>query len=458
MSTRCTSEANLTELDRSLTGSVLHFASQSGARLETRTEPFWTWIRHRRTHEVWPFFRVLGGGVSHRVEIADEFGKPLGSCINFGSQDYLGLAQAESLRDAVRESLPRFGVHSAGSPALCGRTRPLLQLERRIADLLHREACLIYPTGWAAGFGVVGGLVRREDTIIIDALAHNCLQEGARHATAKVTKFPHNNLRKLRLLLQEARQASLTQGIFVIIESLYSMDSDSPNLGEAIALAREFEAILILDVAHDLGAIGSRGLGLLETIDLGTGPDLIMGSFSKTFAANGGFVACSQSVRTYLGCYSAPLGFSNAISPLQTAVVNRAFEIVFSPVGQMLREQLWRNILTLRGAMEQRGLILGGTPSPICPVFVGDEPLARLTAKHLVRGGLLANLVEFPAVAKGKARFRFQVMATHTAEEIESAALIMTEARQVASAELREFQKASSLPLASQLTPASSVT
>ena len=124
---------------------------------------------------------------------------------------------------------------------------------------------------------------------------------------------------------------------------------------------------------------------------------------------------------------------------MQTAVVNRAFEMVFSPFGQSLRDRLMCNIIALRQAMEQQGFVVGGTPSPICPVFVGEEPLARITAKHLVRLGLLANLVEFPGVAKGRARFRFQVMAIHTGQEIESAAAIMAEAYRVASAELQQF-------------------
>jgi 7-keto-8-aminopelargonate synthetase-like enzyme len=424
------------DLSVALGGSLLHHRPQTGRNLAQRTRPFWDWIEERRGSAVWPYFRVLEEQVGGSVQIANEHGASLGRCINFGSQDYLGLAQDPSIAEAVRACLTQFGVHSAGSPVLCGRTQELLRLERRIADLFGHEASLVFPTGWAAGFGVIAGLARRDDTVLMDDRSHNCLQEGARHATEKVRTFRHNDLEHLRHLLAEARAEDAENGVFVILESLYSMDSDSPDLRRALALAREFEAMVILDVAHDLGAMGDQGLGLLETLGSDSGPDVLMGSFSKTFAANGGFVACSRQVRTYLGCYAAPLGFSNAISPMQTAVVQRAFDITYSEQGRRLRAQLMENICALRAAMDAAGCTVGGTPSPICPVFVGAEPVARLTSRQLIHRGLLANLVEFPAVPRGHARFRFQVMATHTHEDIQTAARIMGEARAIAERDL----------------------
>lgn len=419
-----------------LGGSLLEYSRQSGVGLAERTSPFWSWVEERRAHGVWPYCRVLEEQVGGRCGIADEFGSHLGRCVNFGSQDYLGLAQAPSTYEVVRQSLADHGVHSAGSPALCGRTRSLLALERLIAERLQRESCVVYPTGWAAGFSALAALVRREDTVFLDDRTHNCLQEGARHATPKVAVFQHNDLDHLGELLQTARREDPRGGIFVVVESLYSMDSDGPDLRRVLELVRAFDAISIVDVAHDFGSMGEDGLGLLETADLREGPDLIMGSFSKTFAANGGFIACSRAVRAYLGCYSTALAFSNAISPLQTAVVNHTFGTVFSPAGRRLRADLHANVTSLRRAMSGQGFRVGGYPSPICPVFVGEEPVARLTARSLVRQGLIANLVEFPAVPRGQARFRFQVMATHSAEEIQTAADLLARAR--AEADLQE--------------------
>lgn len=381
----------------------------------------------------------------HRTVIADEFGQIPVLGINFASQDYLGLASRPELREAAHAAIDEFGVHSAGSPALCGRTRLLVELEDKFAKLLGYEACIIYPTGWAAGFGVVTGLVREADTILIDALCHNCLQEGAKHATSRLRKFAHNDLGQLEQMLREERASNGDDAVFVVVESLYSMDSDSPDLNAMVKLAQRYEAIVIVDAAHDFGAMGEQGLGLLESLSVDSWRNyvVVMGSFSKTFAANGGFVLCSSATRQYLRYHSAPNIFSNAIAPMQTAVVSRSFDMIFSEQGDTLRQQLRDNIDGLRNAMQAQGLNIAGTPSPIVPVFTGgieaDEALARLTSKHIRLQGLHANLAEFPVVPRGKARFRFQVMATHEADEINRAAEIMARSREAAINELQQL-------------------
>jgi 7-keto-8-aminopelargonate synthetase-like enzyme len=210
------------------------------------------------------------------------------------------------------------------------------------------------------------------------------------------------------------------------------MHADRPRLAEMIALARKFGAVLILDIAHDFGAMGQHGLGLLETIGSEDAPDVIMGSFSKTFASNGGFVAASQSVKEYLGIFSAPWVFSNALSPIQAGIVLECLDIVFSDTGAELRQHLAANVLALRNQMCRSGFDLGGEPSPIVPIVVGDDRLAGLMFREINAAGLAANLVGFPGVAPGSARFRFQLMSCHTASDIESATRIMTSARDIA--------------------------
>ena len=415
--------------------SHLNFVPQKGSKVVERTLPFWEWTETRRRLGVLPFNRVTLSPPAHETAVADEFGGNVSQCINFGSQDYLGLARDQRIFAAAKRVVDEFGVHSAGSPVLAGRTRQTVDLERRLAKLLNHETCMLFATGWAAGFGVVAGLARPHDTILVDRLAHNCLAEGARHASQDVKHFSHNDLENLRDTMAEARRSNATNGLFVVVESLYSMDSDSPDLNAVLRLVRQYDAILILDVAHDFGSMGARGLGLLEMAD-GDWPDVIMGSFSKTFASNGGFVAAAACVTNYLRYNASPMTFSNAISPLQTAIADRAADIVFSDEGQELRRRLDGNVSLLRSEMIQHGLTVSGTASPIVPVFVGDERMARLTSYHLQANGLLANLVEFPAVAKGAARFRFQVMSTHLAPAIKKAAEIIAFSRQKAQEEL----------------------
>ena len=426
--------------------SVLSYIKVSGKTMAERTQPLNDWANARRSLGVWPFSRVLIEPALHHTIIGDENGLDSTRGINFSSQDYLGLANRQEMKDAARAAIDQFGVHSAGSPALCGRTSITVQLEEKIASILGFESSLIYPTGWAAGFGVVTGLVREADTIFIDALCHNCLQEGAKFATKNLRKFNHNDLTHLAELLKEERSNNAQGAIFIITETLFSMDSDSPDLNAFINLAITFEAILILDVAHDFGAMGKHGRGLIDSLNIPNWQNhvVVMGSFSKTFASNGGFVACHDNVRQYLRCFSSTQFFSNAISPIQTLVVLNALRLVFSYEGDSLRAKLMSNIDALRSSMKHHSLDMAGIPSPIVPVFVGVEKnieaTARLTSKHLIKNQLHANLVEFPAVPRGKARFRFQVMATHLSEEIKQASLIMSLSRHLAIEELAQLK------------------
>ena len=416
--------------------SLLSYVDTDGRGLLERSAPYHEWVQSRRKLRVWPYSRVLMAQVGNVARASNEFLANEREYINFGSQDYLGLAQTEDVKDAAREAIAEFGVHSAGSPVLCGRTRLLVELERKLAAGLAYEACIIYPTAWMAGFGMLASLVRNDDVVLLDSLSHNCLHEGSRHATPHVKKFSHNDLSEVEDLLKAERVSRPADGIFVVVESLYSMDSDSPDLAALLTLARKYEAIVLLDVAHDFGSMGTTGRGILDNLKPGDDrPDVIMGSFSKTFGANGGFIVCSTAVRDYVSNHSPSHVFSNAISPIQTAVANKSFDIVFSRRGDSLRSQLKDNILRLRAGMEAGKMFVAGTPSPIVPVFVGDEKVARLTSRYLTDNSLLANLVEFPAVPRGKARFRFQVMATHRHQDIDAAVRIMIASRNQAVAE-----------------------
>jgi glycine C-acetyltransferase len=342
--------------------------------------------------------------------------------INFAAQDYLSLASHPAIRDAAKAAIDELGIHSAGTAALLGNTRNSLALERAIADFLSMEHVLLYPTGWAAGFGAIKALVRPDDHVVMDVLSHSCLKEGASAATRNVHIHQHLNVVSARRQLSRIRARDTENAILVVTESLFSMDSDTPDIAALQDLCREFQATLLVDVAHDLGNIGDDGrghIGLQHMLGL---VDIVMGSFSKTFGSNGGFVACnSLPVREYLRFYSAPHTFSNALSPVQSAVVLKAFEIVNSPEGLNLRAELMSNVRYLRDTLQGAGFEVIGEPSAIVPTMMRSESLARLVARRLPSLGVLANMVEFPAVAKNSSRFRLQVMAKHSKKNIEQA-------------------------------------
>jgi glycine C-acetyltransferase len=311
-----------------------------------------------------------------------------------------------------------------------------MQLERKIADFLKMEEAILYPTGWAAGFGVIRGLVRSSDHIVMDALSHTCLQEGAQASTKNVYLFRHNDLEHCRRWLSQIRAKDNENGIMVVTEGLFSMDSDTPDLRAMQALCREFNATLMVDVAHDLGCLGEDGTGHIGIQGMLGEVDLVMGSFSKTFASNGGFVACrTRAIKEYLRFYSPSCTFSNALSPSQAATVLKAFEIIESPEGAMLRNKMMDNVLELRSQLVKAGFEVYGDPSAIVCVKMGNEGLARLVSRRLPALGLIANLVEFPAVPKGQARFRMQVMANHTPQNIATAVQLLRGAYNEAVAE-----------------------
>ena len=425
--------------DEALTGSMRDFRVPGGTDLLARTQAFFHWQDLRRQHGLWPFSRATEDGPKTVCLAQDDRGHKMRG-VNFASQDYLSLSSHPLIRLTAIETIERCGVHSAGSPALVGNTSFSVALERKIAEFVGMEHVVLYPTGWAAGFGVVKGLVRSADHIVMDMLAHSCLQEGAHAATNNIHMFRHLDNDYCRNILTKIRAKDRDNGILVITEGLFSMDSDTPDLAALQELCHEFDATLVVDVAHDLGCLGKEGRGHVGMQNMLGKIDIIMGSFSKTFASNGGFVACkSRAVQEYLRFYSAPTTFSNALSPAQAATILRAFDIVDSMEGRVLRLELLANVISLRRELTEAGLGYYGDPSAIVCVKMGSEGLARLVSRQLPELGLVANLVEFPAVPKNAARIRMQVMANHSEQNIADAVQILKAAKAQAEHELERL-------------------
>ena len=422
--------------EAALKGSMRDFRVMEGADLLGRCNAFYNWQDTRRQAGTWPFSRSTETGPASTCAVRDDQGN-LTTGVNFASQDYLSLSSHPAVLEAAKAAIDEFGVHSAGSPALVGNTATSVVLERRLAQFLKMEDAVLFPTGWAAGFGVLKGLVRSHDYIVMDALAHACLQTGAQASTRNVVLFRHNDVEHCRARLQDIRRRDPNAGVMVVTEGLFSMDSDTPDITALQDLAHEYGATLMVDVAHDLGCLGADGTGHIGIQNMLGKVDLVMGSFSKTFGSNGGFVATrSRAVKEYLRFFSPSCTFSNALSPAQLATVTKALDIVESEEGKELRGRLMSNIVNLRARIRARGMDCYGDPSAIVAVKTGDEALARMTARALPEMGLISNLVEFPAVGKGQARFRLQVMAGHTDEEITAAADRLNAAMKLAQARL----------------------
>lgn len=419
-----------------LRGSMRDFRVPGGRDLQARTEGFYRWQDLRRQNGLWPFSRATDFGPRTEVLAADDRGIAMEG-VNFASQDYLSMSSNPEITATAHEAIERYGVHSAGSPALVGNTTHSVALERKIAEFLGVEEAILYPTGWGAGYGVIRGLVRSADHIVMDTLAHTCLQEGANAATRNIYQFRHLDMDHCRRWLSTIRAKDTENGILVITEGLFSMDSDTPDLAAMQELCNEYNATLLVDVAHDLGCLGETGRGHIGIQNMLGKVDIVMGSFSKTFASNGGFVAVkSRAMKEYLRFYSPPATFSNSMSPVNAAIVLKAFEIIEAPAGKVLREELMANVLELRRQLTATGFEYYGDPSAIVAVKMGTEGLARLVSRRLPELGLFANLVEYPAVGKGAARFRMQVMSKHTRQNIADAVERLKTAKAIAEAEL----------------------
>jgi 7-keto-8-aminopelargonate synthetase-like enzyme len=402
-----------------LGGSAREYRDVSGPDIFARVQGYSDWQKSRIQNGLWPYSRATFSAPMPTCDIVDEAGQ-LVSGVNFSSQDYLNLASHPSIKDAAIKAIHDHGVHSAGSSILLGNTKYSLDLEQAISDFLGYSHTTLFPTGWAAGFGVIKGLVRPKDHVVIDGLAHACLQEGAAASTSNIHVCAHLNNRHFLRTLKKIRARDNENAILVVTESLFSMDSDTPDLVELQEMCREYNAMLVVDCAHDLGAIGDDGRGHIGLQKLAGKIDVVMGSFSKTFASNGGFVSAnSPQLRQYLKAFAGPNTFSNALSPVQAAVVLRAFEIVESSEGRQLRRHLIETATYLRERLTDRGFAPMGAPSAIVPVPLGKESFARIVSSRLPARGVIANLVEFPAVAKGAARLRLQVMAKHNTRHVD---------------------------------------
>lgn len=424
-----------------LTGSLRDYRAPAGKDLLKRVEGFFDWQDLRRTHDLWPYAKSTASAPKTSCTAKSDRGDDIQG-VNFASQDYLSLSSHPEIKEVAIKAVHDYGVHSAGSAALLGNTRHSLALEKAISDFVNGREVVLYPTGWSAGFAAVQGIVRPNDHVVMDVLAHSCLQEGARAATQNIHFHGHLNIEGLERRLKRIRATDKENGVLVVTESLFSMHSDTPDIAALRAVCDEYGAMLLVDCAHDFGCIGDDGLGHLGLQNMLDQADVIIGSFSKTFASNGGFIAVkSRAVAEYMKYFSATQTFSNALSPVQAAVVLKAVEIIRSPEGRQRRRSLMDNILYMRAEMAKVGLEALGDPSPIVPVRVGAEGLARLASRELVSLGAIANLVEYPAVPQGGARFRVQVMADHSRKDIDTLIRLMKRAMQTADLEFRSYRE-----------------
>ncbi len=359
---------------------------------------------------LYPYFRVIESDQDTEVTIN---GKKI---LMFGSNSYLGLTNHPYIKKASNEATNKYGCGCAGSRFLNGTLDIHLELEEKLAEFVGKEAALVFSTGFQVNIGVIPALLGRHDYLILDELDHASIIEGARLCFAKVLKYKHNDLESLEKVLQSCNPSKVK---LIVTEGIFSMDGDIAHLPEIVALAEKYNASVMVDDAHSLGVIGDGGRGASSHFGLTDQTELIMGTFSKSLASIGGFIAANQATINFLKHHARSLIFSASISPAATASVIAALEIIKNEPERI--DQLWANTNFALAELKRLGFDTGHAQTPIIPILIRDDLKTFQLSKLLLDEGIFVNPVTSPAVSREDSLIRFSLMATHKREQIERA-------------------------------------
>ena len=336
--------------------------------------------------------------------------------VMMGSNNYLGLTHHPKVLEAAEAALHKYGSGCTGSRFLNGTLDLHEKLETALAEFLGKESCLVFSTGYQANLGVVSGLVGRGETVFLDKLDHASIVDGAKLSHGEVVRFNHGDLAGLdRKLGQEDRG----KGTMIIVDGVFSMEGDIADLPKLLAVAHKHGAAVAVDDAHSVGVLGPSGAGTAEHFGLTDQTDLIVGTFSKSLASIGGYVAGDEYVIHYLKHHSRPMIFTAALPASNTAGVLAALDILRHEPER--RECLWNNTRRLQQGLRSIGYDIGHTTTPIIPVLVGPLEKTFVFWRKLFDAGVFTNPVVPPAVPPSQCRLRASLMATHTTEQIDFA-------------------------------------
>jgi 8-amino-7-oxononanoate synthase len=364
--------------------------------------------------------RRLDSPQSPHIEID---GKPF---LNFSSNDYLGLANEPTIKDAAIKAIETFGAGSGASRLICGSLAPHHELDETLASFKGTESALSFSTGYAAAVGTIGALVGKDDIVIIDKLVHASIVDGARLCGAKLRVFSHNDLTELEDILKWVEKVqgprSKVQGpsrTLIVTESIFSMDGDCAPLREIVELKNKYGAWLMVDEAHATGLYGKHGRGLGEQLGLSGQIEVQMGTLGKALGASGGYIAGSRALIELLVNRARSFVFSTAPIPASAAAATEGIRFVQSSAGEARRKHLWERVKEFHSLQKSP---IPEIPSAILPVIIGDEIKAVETAEALKKQNIFVPAIRYPTVARGKARLRVTLTAAHASSDVQQLA------------------------------------
>lgn len=356
---------------------------------------------------VYPYFRPISSEQNTEVLMN---GKKV---LMFGSNSYMGLTNHPKVIEAAIEATKKYGTGMAGSPFLNGTLDIHKQLEARLAEYVGKEDVMLFSTGFGVNLGVVSTLTGREDYIILDEQDHASIIEGRRLSFSNYLKYRHNDMESLEAQLKKCEPDKVK---LIVTDGVFSMEGDVANLPEIVRLAKQYNASVMVDEAHGIGVFGEGGRGTCNHFGVTDDVDLIMGTFSKSFASLGGFIATDKEVTNYLRHHSRSYIFTASITPASTAAVNAALDIMIAEPER--QQHLWDITNYALEQFRNLGCEIGKTSTPIIPLFIRDDYKTFHVTRDLLDEGVFVNPVVTPAVAPQDTLIRYSLMATHTKEQV----------------------------------------
>ncbi len=369
-----------------------------------------TYPQEMKDAGVYPYFRAVSSEQSSEVIIN---GKKI---LMFGSNSYLGLTDNKQVIEAAIDATRKYGTGCAGSRFLNGTLQIHEDLEKRIAKFVGKDEAIVFSTGFQVNLGVISCLLSRNDYIIYDELVHASIIEGRRLSYAKPFKFKHNDMDSLEKVLRRCPRERIK---LIVVDGVFSMEGDVAKLNDIVALAEKYKAAIMVDEAHSMGVFGEHGEGLCKSLGLNDKIDLVMGTFSKSFASLGGFIATDSITANYIRHTARSFIFSASATPAAIGAANAALDIMQNEPERI--KHLWDLTNYALDGFRKMGCEIGNTSTPIIPLFIRDVDKTFKVTTDLFNEGVFVNPVIAPAVPPDACLIRFSLMATHTKEQLDRA-------------------------------------
>lgn len=396
---------------------LVDFIDSGSPDIFAKADAFGMFLDDWKSRGTYSYHRVVTSASSGKTTIRDAFTGREREMIVMSSNNYLGLNNRPEVIEAAHLAVEKYGTGMCGSRFLSGNYDLIEELEEQLAEFERCEAAMVFTSGYQANVGTISALMRPKDAVFIDRLSHASIVDGCKLSGCTFRTFPHNDMTGLERLLESSR--GKYKGRMIISEGVFSMDGDSAPLADIVRLAGKYGARVMVDEAHATGVLGATGRGAVEHFGLHGKVDVVLGTFSKTFGATGGYIAGPRAVIDYVRHYGRSYMFSASPTPGVTATVLAGLDILRKE--PQLRQQLWSNVRYFYNGLKKAGFNVFPDPpeSAIITVLVGPDTTVRAISKRIYEEGLFISSVAYPAVPRNEGKLRLSLSAVHTREELD---------------------------------------